>query len=54
MSFGYDFKPPRKFAERDHANIVQWNEYDRGGHWAAHEAPDLLLADIRGFFAKVV
>jgi pimeloyl-ACP methyl ester carboxylesterase len=53
-SFGYDFKPPRKFAERDHANIVQWNEYDRGGHWAAHEAPDLLLADIRGFFAKVV
>lgn len=54
VSFGYDFKPPRKFAERDHANIVQWNEYDRGGHWAAHEAPDLLLADIRGFFAKVV
>ncbi|WP_406236559.1 epoxide hydrolase family protein [Nocardia sp. NBC_01009] len=52
-SFGYDFTPPRKFAERDHANIVQWNKYEIGGHWAAHEVPDLLLDDIRGFFAKV-
>ncbi|MEU0505845.1 epoxide hydrolase family protein [Nocardia sp. NPDC005998] len=53
-SFGHDFKPPRKFAERDHSNIVQWHEYTRGGHWAAHEAPDLLLADIRDFFRKVI
>jgi epoxide hydrolase len=30
---------------------VSWNEYDRGGHYAAHEAPDLLTADIRQFFA---
>ncbi|MFX0580440.1 epoxide hydrolase family protein [Nocardia nepalensis] len=53
-SFGHDFKPPRKFAERDHSNIVQWHEYTRGGHWAAHEAPDLLLADMRDFFRKVI
>lgn len=52
-SFGYDFKAPRKFAERDHATIVSWNEYDRGGHWSAHEAPDLLLEDVRAFFRKV-
>ncbi|WP_067721978.1 epoxide hydrolase family protein [Nocardia yamanashiensis] len=53
-SFGFDFKPPRKFAERDHKNIAQWNEYKVGGHWSAHEAPDLLLDDIRGFFARVI
>ncbi|MBF6183391.1 epoxide hydrolase family protein [Nocardia otitidiscaviarum] len=53
-AFGYDFTPPRAFAERDHSNIVQWNEYDRGGHWAAYEVPDLLLADIRGFIRKVI
>ncbi len=53
-SFAYDFKPIRKFAERDHSNIVHWNDYDRGGHWAAHDAPDLLLGDIREFFRKVV
>ncbi|QKG23645.1 epoxide hydrolase family protein [Actinomadura verrucosospora] len=52
-SFAFDFKPIRKFAERDHANIVHWNDYERGGHWAAHDASDLLLGDIREFFGKV-
>ncbi|MFI6320101.1 epoxide hydrolase family protein [Nonomuraea sp. NPDC050556] len=52
-SFAYDFRPLRRFAERDHHNIVHWNEYDRGSHWAAHDAPDLLIADIRSFFTKL-
>ena len=52
-SFAFDFRPLRRFAERDHANIVSWNEYDRGSHWAAHDAPDLLLADLRTFFARL-
>jgi epoxide hydrolase len=51
-SFAYDFRPIRKFAERDHANIVSWSEFDRGSHWAAHDASDLLLDDIRGFFRR--
>ncbi len=51
-SFAFDFRPLRRFAERDHKNIVSWNEYDRGGHWSAHDAPDLLLDDIRGFFRR--
>ena len=33
-------------------NIVSWSEFDRGGHWAAHEAPDLLVDDIRQFFRR--
>jgi epoxide hydrolase len=52
-SFAGDFKSVRRFAERDHKSIVSWNEYDRGGHFAAHDAPDLLSADIRSFFAQV-
>ena len=51
-SFAYDFRPIRRFAERDHTNIVSWNEFDRGGHWAAHDAPDLLVDDIRQFFRR--
>ena len=51
-SFAYDFRPIRKFAERDHKNIVSWSEFDRGGHWAAHDAPDLLTVDIRQFFRR--
>jgi pimeloyl-ACP methyl ester carboxylesterase len=51
-SFAYDFRPLRRFAERDHANLVSWSEFDRGGHWAAHDAPDLLTADLRQFFRR--
>jgi pimeloyl-ACP methyl ester carboxylesterase len=39
----------RSIAEPQH-NIVHWTEFDRGGHFAAMEAPDLLVADIREFF----
>ena len=52
-SFAFDFRPIRKFAERDHSNIVHWSEFDHGGHWAAHDAPDTLIDDIRQFFRKV-
>jgi hypothetical protein len=49
--FPDDLQAIRACAERDHANIVSWNTYDRGGHYAAHEVPDLLVRDIRTFFA---
>jgi epoxide hydrolase len=42
----------RPLAERDH-NVVHWAEFDRGGHFAALEAPDLLVCDIRDFFRKL-
>ena len=29
--------------------IAHWSEYDRGGHFAAMEVPDLLTSDIRAF-----
>ena len=43
----------RLFAERDHKNIVSWNFYDRGNHFATQTAPDLLINDIRTFFQKL-
>jgi epoxide hydrolase len=39
----------RKLAERDH-NVVHWSEFDRGGHFAAMEAPEFLVGDVRAFF----
>jgi hypothetical protein len=48
--FAEDFQSVRRFADRDHANIVSWNHYDRGSHFSPHDAPDLLLDDIRRFF----
>jgi epoxide hydrolase len=41
--------PIRRFAEQTN-NIVHWSEFERGGHFAAMEAPDLLVGDIRKFF----
>lgn len=32
--------------------IARWTEYDTGGHFAAMEAPELLLADIRESFRR--
>jgi hypothetical protein len=51
-NFAYDMKSIRRFADRDHANIVSWNVYDRGGHWATDDAPDLLVEDLRGFYRR--
>lgn len=42
----------RPWAERDH-NVVRWTELDTGGHFLAMEAPDALVADVRGFFAEL-
>jgi pimeloyl-ACP methyl ester carboxylesterase len=42
----------RPFADKAH-NVVRWSEFDRGGHFAALEAPDLLTADVREFFGAL-
>jgi epoxide hydrolase len=41
----------RRYAERGN-NIVHWSDFDRGGHFAAMEAPDLLVGDMRAFFRR--
>lgn len=39
----------RGLAERAHT-ISRWTRYDRGGHFASLQAPDLLVSDVRAFF----
>lgn len=41
----------RRVLARRH-RIVGWSEFSRGGHFAALEAPDLLVGDIRAFFRQ--
>jgi pimeloyl-ACP methyl ester carboxylesterase len=38
----------RRFAERQY-DVRHWSEFDRGGHFAALEEPDLLVDDLRSF-----
>jgi epoxide hydrolase len=49
--FPNDFRSVRAFAERSN-NIVHWSTFDRGGHFAASDAPDLLVGDLREFFRR--
>ncbi|WP_254548663.1 epoxide hydrolase family protein [Catellatospora tritici] len=46
---GQVFKPVRRFAERSFPTLTYWSEYDRGGHFAALEEPDLFIDDVRAF-----
>jgi len=46
------FASPERWIEQRY-NVVQRSEMPRGGHFAALEQPDLLLEDVRLFFAKV-
>ncbi len=47
-----NFIPLRHIADRTN-RIVQWTEYDRGGHFAAMEQPELLVSDMRTFFRNL-
>ena len=40
--------PPRTWADRAY-NIVRWTEMPHGGHFAAMEAPDLFVDDVRAW-----
>jgi epoxide hydrolase len=44
--------PPFRWITQTY-NVVQKTEMPKGGHFAALEQPDLLLDDIRKFFAKI-
>ena len=44
--------PVRRLAELRYT-ISRWTEFDRGGHFAAMEVPDLLIGDVRAFFRRL-
>ena len=48
--FKDDFQTIRPLAERDNANTSTGPEFERGGHYAAPEVPELVVGDLRTFF----
>ncbi|HET6280211.1 MAG TPA: epoxide hydrolase N-terminal domain-containing protein [Polyangia bacterium] len=42
----------RRWAEREN-KIVRWTEFEHGGHFAALEAPEFLVNDVRTFFREL-
>ena len=47
--FAFDTVSIRRLAEQTHRNIVSWNAYDVGSHWAAHSAPEVWVRDVQRF-----
>jgi epoxide hydrolase len=43
------FLPIRRFADAAFPKIVHWTEFERGGHFAAMEQPELFVGDLRAF-----
>jgi pimeloyl-ACP methyl ester carboxylesterase len=33
--------------------LVHWSDFESGGHFAAMEAPDLFVKDVRAFFRSL-
>jgi epoxide hydrolase len=50
--FPQDFRTIRTFAQRAN-NIVRYTEFDEGGHFAYTTNPDLVVGDLRAFFAEL-
>lgn len=44
---------PRAWCDNVYSDIVHWESYDKGGHFAAMERPQELVADIRAFAARL-
>ena len=47
--FKDDYQPIRRLAPA----VTKWNKYDTGGHFAAHQTPDLVVQDLTEFFADL-
>ena len=45
-------QPPRSWAERTY-NVTRYTRMPRGGHFAAHEQPELLAEDLAAFFQSL-
>ena len=46
------YRPPLAWAKHWY-NIVHWQRYEAGGHFAAMEQPEALVTDVRTFFAPL-
>jgi pimeloyl-ACP methyl ester carboxylesterase len=47
------FRVPRSWTEKAYANLVHFNEVDRGGHFAAWEQPELYASELRDGFRSL-
>ncbi|MDA1074085.1 MAG: epoxide hydrolase [Proteobacteria bacterium] len=47
------FRSSRRWAEKRFSNLIHWNEFDKGGHFAAFERPEVFVNELRTCFRQV-
>jgi pimeloyl-ACP methyl ester carboxylesterase len=47
------YQAPRSWTERAYPNLIHYNKVDRGGHFAAWEQPEILVAELRAAFKSL-
>ncbi len=47
------YQAPRSWTERAYPKLIYYNKVDKGGHFAAWEQPQLLVAEIRASFKSL-
>jgi pimeloyl-ACP methyl ester carboxylesterase len=47
------FRAPRSWVEKSYANLIYFNEVDKGGHFAAWEEPELFATEMRAAFGSL-
>jgi pimeloyl-ACP methyl ester carboxylesterase len=47
---GEIWRTPRSWVEKSYANVVYFNEVDKGGHFAAWEEPEVFATELRAAF----
>jgi pimeloyl-ACP methyl ester carboxylesterase len=50
---GEIWRTPRSWVEQSYANVIYFNEVDRGGHFAAWEEPELFSEEVRAAFKSL-
>jgi pimeloyl-ACP methyl ester carboxylesterase len=50
---GEQYQAPRSWTERAYPRLIHYNQLDRGGHFAAWEAPGLLASEVRAAFRSL-
>lgn len=46
-------RPPREWTARVLADLRRWTSFDRGGHFAAFEEPEMLAGDVVAFLGEL-
>ena len=47
------YQAPRSWTEKAYPKLIYYNKLDKGGHFAAWEQPQLLVADLRAAFKSL-